>query len=423
MHFFLRQLCEKNHEKEIDIVHYMGSFGELLSLVVASVLLLCATLSAQGKPELSIPAVFQIDLNLPGEGNHFLRPARIFVDRAFHEVYVCDPGNARILIFNEHGVFQYEFSVTEHMGAPLDVVVTSDGYIIVLGSTRQGMQLMKFDFDGLYLGSFAADDANLKKLEGTSSIAIDDQNRVYALIHSRGQVVRCSRDGRVETEFLIEPNVEAGRESEMTYGSMYYSGGYLYVPVANYGAVNRLTPDGKVVGRIGIKGTLVGQLNFPISVSVSTGGIITVLDKHRFNVVCYDEKGRFLAEFGGKGTHAGWFYHPTWIAIDALNQVYVGQIFDNRVQVLSIPDLIYRRESELAGHAVHSNDSDSTVGLIIDNPEVTRRWSDNDDMYTFDCVEGDNLHVLTSSNRYPNNPLSHAFTQSVGGTLQCVKLL
>ena len=423
MRFFLRQLCEKNHETKIDLVHYLQATAVLLSLVFAAGLLSFATLSAQGNPELSIPASFKFDLNLPGEGNHFLRPARIFADPNYHEVYVCDPGNSRILIFNEQGIFKFEFSVSEHMGAPLDVVVNSDGYIIVLGSTRQGMRIMKFDFDGLYLGSFAADDASLKQLEETSSIAIDDHDRVYALIQSRGEVVRCSPDGRVETEFPAEPQTEVRDINEMTYGSMYFSGGYLYIPVSNYGAVNRLTPDGKVVGRIGIKGTNVGQLNFPVSVAVTTDGIVMVLDKNRFNVVCYGNNGAFLAEFGGKGTRSGWFYHPSWIATDSRDQVYVGQIFNNRIQVLSIPDLIYQRKSDLGGHAVRSHSADSTIGLTIDNSQAARRWSRNEDKHTFDCVEDDILHVVTSLKSNPNNPLSHAFAKSVGGILQCVKLL
>jgi hypothetical protein len=57
-------------------------------------------------------------------------------------------------------------------------------------------------------------------------------------------------------------------------------------------------------------------------------------------VVCFDADGGFLGEFGGKGISPGWFYHPTLLAVDDSDLVYIGQVYRNKIQVCKIPDFI-----------------------------------------------------------------------------------
>jgi hypothetical protein len=278
------------------------------------------------------------------------------------------------------------------------------------------MRLFKFDYDGLYLGDFAADKATVETLAGTSSITIDDRDRVYALEQSTATVMRCTLEGRIDKRFAVDPEATEQELLDMVTGSISFLGDYLYIPVSSFGSVYRYTSDGRLVGRLGIKGTLVGQMNFPVAVARTTDGIILVLDKHRFNVICYNEKGQFLAEFGGKGVSNGWFYHPSWLAVDAGDQIYVGQIFNNRIQVLSIPDLVYKRKSEVAGQAAESQKNNTEVGYLNINSDSARRCCGKSSKGTFDCVEDDILHTdLNSENKIPNNPLSLTFTESVGG--------
>jgi hypothetical protein len=81
-----------------------------------------------------------------------------------------------------------------------------------------------------------------------------------------------------------------------------------------------------------------------------------VLDKHRFATVCFNGEGRFLGEFGGQGTAPGWFYHPTWIAVDGADRAYIGQIFQNRIQVCAVPASISRVALALAGNPPSTRD-------------------------------------------------------------------
>ena len=62
-----------------------------------------------------------------------------------------------------------------------------------------------------------------------------------------------------------------------------------------------------------------------------------ILDKNRFNVACFTREGRFLGEFGGKGFSPGWFFQPSLLAIPTPDQVVVGQIFQNKIQICTLP--------------------------------------------------------------------------------------
>jgi hypothetical protein len=120
-------------------------------------------------------------------------------------------------------------------------------------------------------------------------------------------------------------------------------GDLLLIPIPTLGSVYLYTRAGEFVRSIGFKGTNVGEMNFPVAAAVSDENLVLVLDKHRYNVICFDLSGKFWGEFGGKGLSPGWFYHPSLLAVDGKNQVYVGQIFLNRVQTCRIPDFIVER--------------------------------------------------------------------------------
>ena len=97
-----------------------------------------------------------------------------------------------------------------------------------------------------------------------------------------------------------------------------------------------------------------------MSVAV-TDGLVMVLDKMRFNIVCFSHEGRFLGEFGGKGISPGWFYFPSLLVADGSDQVIVGQIFLNRVQICRIPRFIAEHESgsSLQGELIDEQAADA----------------------------------------------------------------
>lgn len=311
------------------------------------VFLWSVTLFAGPGGNLYVPAEFVRELTLPGSGNHFLRPSRILIDRNSDEVLIADPGNNRVVIFDRGGIYNFEFSVGNYCGAPADIAVDSDGKIYLLGSTSQGKRIFVFDYDGLFLH-------DLKLLAGPEgfyphieSIAIDNENRLFAYDGASYRMLVFDTDGRYLREFPIFSDIAIDEKAEIPPMPFTVNDEDIYIPAPILGTVYHYDREGNLRGIIGHRGTTMGELNFPVSVTVTKDDITLILDKHRFLVVCFSRDGRFLGEFGGKGMGPGWFYHPSWMDVDPDNRVYIGQIYDNRIQICDLPDFIKERNGSL----------------------------------------------------------------------------
>jgi hypothetical protein len=234
---------------------------------------------------------------------------------------------------------RFEFSTAAQCGSPVDLAVSPQGRIYVLGTQSGGREIFVYDYDGLFLRTITLPDSTADLV----GIAVDAADVVYALDQAHLQVSCLQDDGTIIRRFPILADLDSAGRADLILGLPTIAGGTLYVPASSLRAVYRYSLEGDLLGLTGHGGTGIGELNFPAAAAVADDGMILVLDKHRFNVQCYSPAGTFLGEFGGKGISPGWFYHPAWLAVDGQDQVYVGQIFRNKIQVCRIPAFIQRR--------------------------------------------------------------------------------
>jgi hypothetical protein len=334
-------------------------------LAIALVMLLLVPTgvpNVQAQQLIQVPAEFVQFLRPPGALDQILRPSALHADRRNGEILVGDPGNSRIVIFDSSGTYRFEFAGMDHFSVPLDLTVEPEGFILVLASTREGLQLQRYDFDGVYIGTL--DLGNPDAARTMSSVDVDDEGRIY-LLHGRASMVTVhDPEGREVDRFALEVVEDEDSPIGTAFGEIRVVGEKIYVPVSSMGTVQSFSLEGEPGRNIGTPGTIAGTLGFPVAVDVASDGTILVLDQNRFSVLCYDRWGKFLGEFGGKGYSPGWFYFPSLLAVDETDQVYVGQILDNRLQVCRIPDVIrpeFRRpEPEAEPHG--PSDGGSGVG-------------------------------------------------------------
>lgn len=311
------------------------------ALVLAAIVALFDPATAQESNPLAVPAEFVRILDVPGSLDDLLRPGKIFYDRAADELYVADRGNNRLVIFDRSGTYRFEFPMGEHVGSIVDFVVSPSGIVNVLASTRDGYRLMRYDFDGLYLGEVGGDAAGVSRMR-ISSMAIDGDH-LYLVDDAVPRLLRMTEDGIIDMDVPILTDIDDSTRQELVFGSLAVVGDELLLPTSSVGTVYRFDRNGNQVGHFGHKGSAVGTMNFPTSVSVDDDGLVLVLDKRRFNVLCFTPEGKFVGEFGGKGVTPGWFYFPASLATDALGQVFISQVHLNRVQICRVPDSINRR--------------------------------------------------------------------------------
>ena len=103
--------------------------------------------------------------------------------------------------------------------------------------------------------------------------------------------------------------------------------------------VFKFSPDGKLLLTLGVAGGGTGAEGFfqPNDVVTDRAGNIYVAEGHggeNARIVVFDKTGKYLREFGKKGTGPGEFDQPHALAFDSKERLVVGDRSNNRIQIL-----------------------------------------------------------------------------------------
>jgi sugar lactone lactonase YvrE len=104
--------------------------------------------------------------------------------------------------------------------------------------------------------------------------------------------------------------------------------------------VFKFDPNGKVLltlGKAGVSGSGPDLFDQPTDVVVAANGDIFVTDSHRNGknnrVVKFSRDGKFIKEWGTKGSGPGQISEPHTIAMDSRGRLFVGDRENNRIQI------------------------------------------------------------------------------------------
>ena len=103
--------------------------------------------------------------------------------------------------------------------------------------------------------------------------------------------------------------------------------------------VFKFSPDGKLLLTLGVAGGGTGAEGFyqPNDVVTDRAGNIYVAEGHgadNARIIVFDRTGKYLREFGKKGTGPGEFDQPHALAFDSKERLFVGDRSNNRIQIL-----------------------------------------------------------------------------------------
>ena len=108
--------------------------------------------------------------------------------------------------------------------------------------------------------------------------------------------------------------------------------------------VFKFSPQGRVLmtlGRAGVSGSGPELFDQPTDVAIAANGDIFVADSHRNGknnrIVRFDKTGKFIKEWGKKGSGPGEMSEPHTIAFDSRGRLFVGDRENNRIQIFD-PD-------------------------------------------------------------------------------------
>lgn len=91
--------------------------------------------------------------------------------------------------------------------------------------------------------------------------------------------------------------------------------------------------EGKFLFDFGGRGSQDGQFNWPTNIAIDKDGKLFVTDSFNFRVQVFDADGKFLSKFGSVGSGLGQFAKPKGIAVDSEGHIYVVDAAFNNVQI------------------------------------------------------------------------------------------
>jgi tripartite motif-containing protein 71 len=301
------------------------------------ILSICANLlfaSELGEPDIQLKSVVKSYSDRQQFGN----PTGIFLDNNKHEIYLADPGNHQIGIFDMRGTTLWSFKhwVTDSrtgqrmMGDPHSLVVTHTGDIII--SDNKADYLDIFDYRGTLLQQLKPEAYENVAAFRAAALALDSNGNLY--IGTRAEKTEILiLDSNYE---LIRRFGEKGEKPEnfdnlsaiwVAGDSAIYVTDALAVPV-----VKRFSMSGEYLGGFGDHTIEKNDFSLACGVVTTAGGRVWVADQLRQVVKCVGPDGKFITMIGGLGNKPGDLSYPSAVASDGDTLLIIAEKNGNRFQ-------------------------------------------------------------------------------------------
>jgi DNA-binding beta-propeller fold protein YncE len=209
---------------------------------------------------------------------------------------------------------------------------------------------------------------------GANSCDGSDKNPILLLDPKTGKTIRGIGAGL----FVFPHGLHVDR-----HGDIWVTDGGVAKDGAKGLQVIKLSPDGKVLLRLGIagqRGNDESHFNSPSDVVTAANGDIFVADGHapianmipadlNMRIMKFDSRGKFLKQWGKAGSGKSEFNNPHALALDAKGRLFVADRGNNRIQIFTPNGAFvadwrqFGRPSGfyIAGDRLYAIDADSTA--------------------------------------------------------------
>ncbi len=263
---------------------------------------------------------------------------RLTVDRERGEVFVLDPKDGDIRIFNGNGMEVFRTEPYRDLGSPVDLAIEKDGSINLLVMKEGRYFVYRCDYRGrpvsqVVLSGISDDFPYMSPdrifINGGLMYLVDMGSLLVTVFDDARRYVRGYRIADILE--LDEKNVG---ESSM-FGFTVDREGNLLFTIPTLFSAFRVSPDGKAA-RFGEAGSSPGKFSVVSGIAVNSDGFIYLTDRNRSVVMIYSPELKFRHEFGYRGSGPGNLIVPGDLALDGAGRLYVAQMKKRGVQVYRV---------------------------------------------------------------------------------------
>ena len=249
------------------------------------------------------------------------------------EIVVAENGSNCITILNKEGKKVKSFGTKGRKEGEFDfprgVAISHDGHILVTDNHR----LQKLTFEGDCVKSVGSCKAGNGPLQFSVPMGIavhPTTGQIFIADNSNYRIQVLNKDLTYFHSFI--KNGSSPQQFD-PYDVTIDNEGYLYVADSNNHCITKFTSTGQYISTFSSRGYNPGQIIYPSSIIIDNNLLyVSDTDNHRISI--FDTNGYFIHCFGKGGSGEGEFINPYGITVDSLGNLYVSDLFNNRLVVL-----------------------------------------------------------------------------------------
>lgn len=283
-----------------------------------------------------------------GAGRGIDTPQSIFFDSKEGNLFVCQGKSAthppRLTILNG-AFFPVKEIVFDHIPeaenfSPFRGVLGKTGNIYLADNNTRGVLVL--DKDGNFLRWLRPMDSIRQKVERETSEK-DSQVKKEAVdappppeSPAEADLLDLPPELQPKSRLKVEKSADGPSQGPVMINNIITdSDGHLFLLSEETSKVYAYSVNEDFLFSFGEKGGSTGKMSRPRGIAINEGRkIIYIVDYMRHTILVYDLAGKYLFEFGGRGSGPLWFNFPNSITVDRKGRLIVADLFNNRVQIL-----------------------------------------------------------------------------------------
>ena len=239
-------------------------------------------------------------------------------------VYVADPGNARIQKFSSTGAYLDQWgsygTANGQFRSPTGVATDPAGNVYVADTENHRIQ--KFTSTGDYIAKWGALGGGNGQFSGPSDVATDSAGNVYVADPGNGRIQKFSSAGAYLTQWGTRGAQSVATDAA---GNVYALDGAF---AGTY--VQKFSSTGTWITQWGSFGRALGEFFAPTDITTDSAGDVYVADTFNYRIQKFGSTGTYA--FGTSGSGNGQFGATGGVAVDPTGSVYGVDLGNHRIQ-------------------------------------------------------------------------------------------
>ena len=326
----------------------------------------------------------------------------IAVDAMTNRIYVSDRTLERIQVFDEDGIYLFEFGKPPVGEFQVFGITVDSGKLYAAEFFKHRINVFDITVEPpIFLGTFGSQGTGLNQLSFPSDVTLDSSGRIYVTTQTNHVKIFNPFTGGTATEILSFDAGEPVFNVSDVVGSIdITSDNILYVAnrdnrIDVFDAFNGVTAP-LLIDTIGSVGQGLGEFSNPNDVAVfgtSPNKIIYVSEQNNSRIQAVDESGVSQLIYGTDATALGRLNVAQYFTVDTAGNIYVSEEGNNRVQIF---DAQGQNPQTFGQFGSAAGDFNEPFGIAVNsNADIFVADSRNHRIQVFELVDADYSHKLT----------------------------